>query len=117
MRNRTSGEMLAAYLTLVDRLTKGRIEPNLHMLDNECLNSRKQYWKNGMKFQLFPPNDHRRNVAKKGIQVFKDHFISVLCGTDTSFLMRLWCRLLLQSEHQLNLLCTYIKGGQYHVRL
>ena len=62
--------------------------------------------KNGMKFQLVPPNDHRRNVTEKAIQVFKDHFISVLCGTDISFPMRLWCRLLRQAEDQLNMLRT-----------
>jgi hypothetical protein len=42
---------------------------------------------NGMKFQLVPPHDHRRNIAKKGIPVFKDHFVSVLCGTDVKFPM------------------------------
>ena len=53
-----------------------------------------------------PPYDHRWNVAEKAIQVFKDHFISVLCGTNTSFPVRLWCRLLRQSEHQLNMMRT-----------
>jgi len=57
-----------------------------------------------MEFQLVPPNDHRRNIAEKAIQVFKDHFISVLCGTDVTFPMQLWCQILRQAEHQLNLL-------------
>ena len=107
MRNRTSGEMLAAYLKLVGRLMEAGIEPKLHVLDNECSSEFKTaIRKNGMKFQLVPPNDHRRNVAEKSIQVFKDHFISVLCGTDISFPMRLWCRLLRQAEDQLNMLRT-----------
>ena len=36
MQNRTSGEMIRAYQTLVDRLKECRIEPKLHILDNEC---------------------------------------------------------------------------------
>ena len=43
-----------------------------------------------MEYQLVPPNDHRRNVAEKAIQVFKDCFVSVSCGTDDKFLMKLW---------------------------
>ena len=55
-----------------------------------------------MKYQLVPPHDHRRNVAEMAVQVFKDHFVSVLCGADTNFPMQLWCRILRQAEHQLN---------------
>ena len=42
MRNRTSGKMLATYLTLVNRLKKTGIEPTLHILDNECSNEFKE---------------------------------------------------------------------------
>ena len=59
---------------------------------------------NDMKYQLVPPYNHRRNVAEKAVQVFKDHFVSVLCGADTKFPMQLWCRILYQAKHQLNLL-------------
>ena len=47
-----------------------------------------------MTFQLADAHDHRRNVAEKAIQVFKAHFISILCGADESFPMHLWDRLL-----------------------
>ena len=57
-----------------------------------------------MTYQLADAHDHRRNVAEKAIQTFKDHFASVLCGTDDSFPMHLWDRLLEQAEHQLNML-------------
>ena len=57
-----------------------------------------------MTFQLVPPHDHRRNIAKKAIQTFKAHFISILCGTDKDFPLHLWCRLLPQAEHTLNML-------------
>ena len=49
-------------------------------------------------------HDHRRNVAEKAIQVFKAHFISILCGTDENFPIHLWDRLLEQAEHTLNML-------------
>ena len=105
LRNRTSGEMVATYQSMVDRLHERNIQPKLHVLDNEISQEFKNAIKaNQMKFQLVPPNDHRRNVAEKAIQVFKDHFISVLCGTDVSFPMQLWCQILRQAEHQLNLL-------------
>ncbi len=57
-----------------------------------------------MTFQLVPPQDHWRNIVEKAIQTFKAHFISILCGTDITFPLHLWCRLLRQSEHTLNML-------------
>ena len=57
-----------------------------------------------MPYQLVPPNDHRRNVAEKAIQIFKDHFIAVLCGTTENFPMQLWDQLLPRAEQQLSLL-------------
>jgi hypothetical protein len=60
-----------------------------------------------MMFQLVPPHDHRCNTAEKTIQIFKDHFIAILCGNDTSFPLYLWCRLLPQAEHTLNMLRTF----------
>ena len=59
-----------------------------------------------MKFQLVPPTDHRRNTAEKSIQTFKDHFVSMLCGTDDSFPMQWWCQLLRHAGTQLNILRT-----------
>ena len=59
---------------------------------------------NKMKYQLVPSNDHRRNVAEKAIQTFKAHFVTVMCGTATSFPMKLWCKVLRPDGDQLNLL-------------
>ena len=105
MQNRTSGEMVQAYQKLVDRLKLHGFSPNMHILDNKCsAEFRETIIKNGMKYQLVPPHDHRRNIAEKAIQVFKDHFVLVLCGAAVNFPMGLWCRILRQAEHQLNLL-------------
>eukprot|EP00804_Cyclotella_cryptica_P021230 CCRYP_001521-RA/>CCRYP_001521-RA protein AED:0.41 eAED:0.29 QI:0/-1/0/1/-1/1/1/0/216 len=38
-----------------------------------------------MTYQLVPPGDHRRNIAEKAIQTWKDHFIAVISGTDAKF--------------------------------
>jgi hypothetical protein len=59
-----------------------------------------------MTYQLVPPHDHCCNTAEKAIQIFKNHFITILCETDTSFPLYLWCRLLPQAEHMLNMLWT-----------
>ncbi len=59
-----------------------------------------------MKFQLIPPHDHHCNIVKKAIQIFKDHFIAILCRTDKSFPLNLWGHLLTQAEHTLKMLRT-----------
>ena len=95
LKNCTTGEMIRAYQVLVDHLCSAGVTPKMHILDNECSAEFKERIKsNNMKYQLVPPHDHRRNFAKKVIQVFKIHFISILCGADKSFPLHLWDRLL-----------------------
>ena len=38
-----------------------------------------------MTYQLVPTYDHRRNLAEKDIQTWKDHFIGVMSGTAAAF--------------------------------
>ena len=47
---------------------------------------------------------HRRNVAERAIQTFKDHFIAGLASVDPQFPMHEWNRLLPQAIITLNLL-------------
>ena len=83
IQNRTPGEMIRAYQTLVDRLKECEIKPKLHILDNKCsIEFKKQMKTNNMKYQLVPPHNHMRNISQKVVQTFKDHFVAVLCGTD-----------------------------------
>jgi hypothetical protein len=56
------------------------------------------------KYQLAHAYDHRNNLAKRAIQTFKAHFISVLNGTDESFPPHFWCRLIPQTVLTLNML-------------
>ena len=56
MQNQTSGEMIRAYQTLVDRLKECGIEPKMHIWDNECsAEFKKQIKNNKMEYQLVPP--------------------------------------------------------------
>jgi hypothetical protein len=105
MKNRIAGEMIRAYQALLDRLQTAGVMPKRHILDNKYSEEFKAtIRKNKMTFQLVPPHDHWRNITEKAIQTFKVHFISILCGTDITFPLHLWCRLLRQSEHALNML-------------
>ena len=93
------------------------IHPKHQILDNEASREyKKAITESDMTYQLVPPDDHIRNIAENAIQTWKDHFISVLSGTATTFPMHLWCQLLPQMERQLHLLrqtninpnvCTY----------
>ncbi len=103
MKNQSTGEMMQAYQVLVNRLRSTGVTPKMHILDNECSAEFKERIKsNNMQYQLVPPHDHRRNIAAKAIQVFKAHFISILCSADKLFPLHLWNRLLGQAEHTLN---------------
>ena len=58
----------------------------------------------GVDFQLVPPRVHRRNAAERAIRTFKNYFIAMLCGTDPTFNMALWDKLLPQALITLNFL-------------
>ena len=105
MKNRTSGEVIRAYQALIDRLHAANIVPKHHILDNECSEEFKTTINsNNMTYQLVPPHDHRRNRAEKAIQIFKGHFVAILCGADKEFPLTLWDLLLPQAEATLNML-------------
>ncbi len=74
-------------------------------MDNECSAEFKERIKlNNMIYQLVPPHDHRRNITEKAIQVFKAHFISILCGAEKTFPLHLWDRLFGQAKYMFNML-------------
>ena len=100
MRNRTSGEMVKSYQTFGNRLKEQGFEPKMHVLDNECSAEFKEaIAKNGMEYQPVPPHNHLRNIVKKALQTFKDPFVAVLCETNVTFLMQLWCQLAFRVHH------------------
>jgi hypothetical protein len=86
MKNRTEGEMITAYQKMVDRMDIAGLGLKHHRLDNECSdNFKKCIAKNKMTWELVPPDCHRRNMAERAIQTFKNHFVSILSGVDDRF--------------------------------
>ncbi len=47
-----------------------------------------------MTHELVPPDCHRRNMAKRAIQTFKNHFIAILSKVDDMFPLYLLCYLI-----------------------
>ena len=88
------------------RLAAKGLSVDLQIMDNEASAAFKQSitfaWR--AKFQLVPPDMHRRNRAERAIHTFKDHFLAILAGIDPSFPPYLWDLLLPQAELTLNLL-------------
>ena len=58
----------------------------------------------GATYQLVPTNVHRRNIAKRAIITFKEHFLAILGGVDPDFPKHMWDNLLVQTELTINLL-------------
>jgi hypothetical protein len=104
-KNRTEGELILAYTRALTRLHACGLTLKCQVLDNEASAAYKQSILNsGLTYQLVPPDDHRRNVAEKAIQTWKDHFIAVLSSTADKFPLHLWCQLIPHMERQLYLL-------------
>ena len=75
------------------------------ILDNEFSQElKKALKKKNIDFQFVPHNEHRANAAERGIQTFKQHFLSTLATCDPDFPITEWDRLLEQSEMTLNML-------------
>jgi hypothetical protein len=90
---------------MVNRMKRAGLGLREHKLDNEASDAFKDcITRNGMKYELVPPGNHRRNQAKRAIQTFKAHFISILAEVDDKFPLSLWCQLLEPAELTLNLL-------------
>ena len=105
LRNRTEGELIKTYQKLIDRLKSYGIRPKHHILDNEASEAFKAtIVTNGMDYQLVPPHIHRRNLAERAIQTWKDHFIAIMSGVDKSFPRNMRDLLIPQAELTLNLL-------------
>ena len=63
--------MVKAYQIMIHRLKESQSVPTMHILDNDYSREYKEAIKNNnTKYQLVPPNDHRRNITETAIQVF-----------------------------------------------
>ena len=95
MQDRSARKMVQAYKALIERLHMWKIFLRKQVLENEISQAYKDaITEHKIEYELVPPHDHRRNIAEKAIQTFKNHFVSILCGTDKDFPLYLWADLL-----------------------
>ena len=94
-KNRSGQELLKGYTTIHNLLSERGLAPKMHYLDNECPKLLQQFiTKKEERFQLVPPQLHRRNLAEQAMQTFKNHFIAGLASVNKNFPIHLWWRLL-----------------------
>ncbi len=105
-KTRSNKHRIAAYNAIMTRLAAHGLAADLQILDNEASADYKHTitvtWQ--VKFQLVPPDMHCRNQVERAIRTFKDHFLAILAGVDSTFPPYLWDLLLPQAELTLNLL-------------
>ena len=105
-QSRKDKHRIAAYEQIMTRLEAKGLTVDLQIMDNEASKEYKktitEKWK--VKYQLVPPDMHRRNAAERAIRTFKAHFIAILAGVDDDFPSNLWDKLVPQAEMTLNLL-------------
>ena len=81
------------------------ITPAHQVLDNKISQTYKdEIRESGMSYQLVPPDNHRRNIAKRSIQTWKKYFFGVLSRAAATFPLHIWCQAIPQAERQLMLL-------------
>jgi hypothetical protein len=90
IKNKSVRFIIIAYLALWTRLTAmSTVRPTTHILDNKVLKAYKAEIKNNCTIQLVPPGNHCRNLAKREIQTFINHFKAIIAGLDDNFPMNL----------------------------
>ena len=99
--------IIESYEKIIHNLTSNGISQKLLIMDNEISTTLINFITvSSLDVQLVPSHLHRRNSAERAIRTFKPHLISILCGTDSSFPVNLWDKLLPQAIINLNLLRT-----------
>jgi hypothetical protein len=105
MQNQSGGELILARARALAWMRRRGLIPKHQILDNQASAEYKAAIDaSGMTYELVPPEEHRCNMAEKGIQTFKDHFVGVISGCAPSMPIHLWFQLLPQVERQLLLL-------------
>ena len=86
IKSRDKEHLLVGFKEIHDTLTKVRINPVRHRIDNEF--SKKligEIESRGLKYQIAPRGNHRTVEAERATQRLKNHFQSVLYGCDPTF--------------------------------
>ena len=105
IKDRRSSTLTAAWQSLHETFQRAGVPPATYVMDNEISNELLQALReNGTTYQLVPPHTHRRNLAERAIQTFKNHFKAGLASVNPQFPLSEWDRLLEQANITLNLL-------------
>jgi hypothetical protein len=105
MKNRSEAEAIRAYSRIYDERTEKGLKPKFQIMGNKASTALKHFLHSkDIRFQLVPPHVHRQNAAERAIQMFKNHFVAMLCSTDTQFPIHLWDRFIPRAVITLNLL-------------
>ena len=103
--NKQAHTIANAWENLTNRRNMNGHKYNNFVTNNEILVELKNAFKKyNIKYECVPPKIHRRNVAKRAIQTFKNHFLEGLAICDPKFTIHEWEQLLPQEKIMLNLL-------------
>ena len=107
LKTRQAKEIVTVWKRKHLQLTKYGHTVTYYIMDNECSQDlQRALVKNDLKYQLVPPNQHRRNAAERAIRTFKNHLLAGLATCDPKFPVHEWDHLLEQAELTINLLCN-----------
>ena len=75
IKNRTKEELLRAYTSTYDMLTRRGFKPTLHKMDNETSKDVKDFIQSQhVALQYTPPDIHHTNSTERAIHTWKNHF-------------------------------------------
>ena len=105
MQNQSGGELILACAHVLAWMRRRGLIPKHQIIGNQASAEYKAAIEaTAMTYELVPPEEHRRNMAEKAIQTFKDHLVGVISGCAPSMPIHLWCQLLPQVKRKLLLL-------------
>lgn len=104
--SRKAEDLIDGFNTCYTELKQNGFTATNLKLDNEISNSFINHIENNehLTYQLVSAGNHRTLMAERAIQDFKNHFISILSGTDPDFPTNCWDLLIPQTLITLNLL-------------
>jgi hypothetical protein len=99
-KSKSDRHLIAAYNANMPCLAARGLLMDLKILNNKASAKYKEAitFKWNAKFQLVPPDMHCRNQSERAICTFKDHFLTILAGVNSTFSPYLWDLLLPQAE-------------------
>ena len=89
LKSRSTKDLIKAYKTIHARWkATGVICPNWHVLDNKVPAAFSEAIReNGCWVKKTPVDIHQQNIAKRGIQTYKGHFVATMAGVSDDFPM------------------------------